>query len=81
MPHQARGGGRREAGREEDGEEREGEKIVANLRVLILKLCYPLLVGEFHVLSLVQQFFIAPPVHLHLHGELIRDLSSLVQGR
>lgn len=53
------------------------EKQSTNLGVLILQLGYPLLVGEFHVLPLVQELFVAAPVHLHLHREFIRDLPSL----
>lgn len=56
---------------------REQERL-SNLGVLILKLCYPLLVRKLHVLPLVQELLVAPPVHLDLHRELVRDLSSLV---
>lgn len=47
------------------------------LGLMVLKLGYSLLVLELHAFPLVQQLLVASPVHLYLHGEFVRHLSSL----
>lgn len=45
--------------------------------MLVLQLSDPLLIGELHVLPLVQELFVATTVHLDLHRELVCNLSGL----